>query len=330
MADEMKPKLKALLTNNRVHADVVAEFVKVKCLSLEDFANWVEDRNQLHTHFLLATSQKDENAQLAKIKMAWRQAEALCAKALERKAAGQHDEELDEPLETQQADSLHASFKAAYSWCQFPPERFGVDTLLGRVFREFAAYKPTVFSVSKVRTLAAATGGRPTGVKRKLGDNVTVTIDGDDDSEVVGGTLFAYLFRLEVLGNVWVVAGIEQVEHQTKMVRFAYWPDVDAYVKKFRDEGFELLIKFTEQSVLDYITGVEEFFRSKAIAMVRGDEKVPFGIALTRALKENASAWDHKNDILIPRRGGTASSNSGPSSAAGGTWPPQRPGAQDP
>ena len=72
------------------------------------------------------------------------------------------------------------------------------------MYREFAGREPTVYAIAKVKTMAAVTGGKPTGIKRKLGEGsgVTVTLDAEDEDEAPGCSFLDYLIRLEVLGNV--------------------------------------------------------------------------------------------------------------------------------
>ena len=113
---ELKPKLKVLLATSKIEPVVVDEFVRLKCLGIEDFANWMEDRSGLKAVFLDGTNMKDDPGQLARIKMAWRQADAMTTRALGRQASGQAADDLDEPLDPSISGSLHDAFKHAYSW----------------------------------------------------------------------------------------------------------------------------------------------------------------------------------------------------------------------
>jgi len=110
---ELKPKLKVLLATNSIEPVVVGELVRLKCLSIEDCANWAEDRSGLKAVFLDGTNMKDDPGQLARTKMAWCQADAMTTRALGRQASGQAADEFDEPLDPSISDSLHDAFKHA-------------------------------------------------------------------------------------------------------------------------------------------------------------------------------------------------------------------------
>ena len=302
MATQMDPKLTSLLTRNTIHADVVEGMRLKKCLSIEDLANWVSNRDDLDKHFIDDTSQKDENSQKSRLRQAWRQAEAITSKGLERVSLGLSSEALDEPLDDVQAKSLEELFTKTYNTRMFPPERIGRDILLGRIFREFQILKPNMYQIAKVKSvgdMALATGT----IKRKLGHNATITVDGDDtvdDTDV--GFVLHFIDRLELLSNTWALSGIHKVTVGTNEVIFAYWPDCQDYVWKFRAECGNLLGKFSETSIVNYATKIEEAFRLKAIELIRGSEVIPWGQALTRVMKEQVYEWEHKKDILVPYR----------------------------
>jgi len=162
--------------------------------------------------------------------------------------------------------------------------------------------KPNMFQIAKIKSLGemALTSGT---IKRKLGHNATITAEGDDaveDSDV--GFVLHFVDRLELLANTWALAGIHKVTFGTNEVIYAYWPDCQDYVWKFRSECGDLLGKFSEGSIVQYATRVEEAFRLRAIELVRGAESLPWGKALTRVVKEQAFEWEHKKDLLLPYR----------------------------
>ena len=296
----MDAKLIALLTRNGVDQIIMDAMGAKNCNTLEDLANWVETRDKLDEHFINHTDLKNDGAQKARLRMAWRQAEAVTARSLERVSQGLANEALDEPLDDSQAKSLEEAFVKAYNTRMFQPDRVGRDILLGRIFREFQSRKPNMYQVAKVRSIgdmALSTGT----IKRKIGQNTTITVDGEDavaDYDV--GYVLIFSERLEILANTWALAGTFKVTYQGKDVPFAFWADCYDYVLKFRKECAERLGTFTEASIIEYATKVEEAFRLKVIEHVRGAEFVPWGHALTKVLKEEAYEWEHKKSVLIP------------------------------
>jgi len=326
----MDSKLIALLTRNGIDKIIVDAMADKNCNSLEDLANWVETRDKLDEHFINHTSLKDDGAQKARLRMAWRQAEAITARSLERVSQGLATEALDEPLDDSQAKSLEEAFVKAYNTRMFQPDRVGRDILLGRIFREFQSRKPNMYQIAKVRSIgdmALSTGT----IKRKIGQNTTITVDGEDavaDYDV--GYVLIFSERLEILANTWALAGTHKVSFQGVDVTFAYWADCYDYVLKFRKECAERLGTFTEASIIDYATKVEEAFRLKVIEHVRGAECLPWGHALTKVLKEEAYEWEHKKVALIPLArarltpGPMANGDSAPRSDASGPREPKK------
>jgi len=299
----MDPKLIAILKRNQIVDPVIQGMLGLGCKTVEDLANWVEKREDLERFFITPIDvAKDDAAQKSRLKMAWRQADAICERALKRQAEGLTEECWDEPLDPEVVTGINEAFKKAYTWRLFPPERVGTDTLVGRVYREFQAFKPTVYSVAKVKTLAISQS-KPLAAKRRMGNGVTITMDNEDDDEDSGClSLLHYLMAMEVLGNTWVLCGQHQVTFENELVRFVYWPDVTDYMCKLRTEGCALLLENTESSVITYMTTVEEGFRTKAVELTRGDERVPWGKALLRAMKDKESTWDHLLSMLTKKR----------------------------
>ena len=65
--------------------------------------------------------------------------------------------------------------------------------------------------------------------------------------------------------------------------------------------GLHLLVsdyreEFTDASIVKALSLVEEAFRAKAIELTRSEEKVPWGIALTRVLTECMHMWNLLRD----------------------------------
>ena len=299
----MSDDLKLMLERNQVADEVLARMVANKCTTIESFANWVDDKKELKAHFI--DNQHlgdDEAAQTSRLKMAWRQADAWVAKKLKRTSEGMTEEPLDDPLEEGLQTSVIDSFKRAWSWAELPPERMGADTLLGRVYREFQARKPTIYPVAKVRSLVFVNALHCGPKKQRVSEKLSMIIEGqEDDTPDLIGTLVHYFTAHEVLANTWVVAGTNEVENEGKKTRFASWPEIYEYRIHVKDEACEMLATHTEASVILYVTAVEEFFRLKAMHAVRSNPKVCWGTALVAATKEYANTWDHKKDLLVSR-----------------------------
>ena len=304
MATALETDLKMMLDRNSVEEEVQNKMIALKCISIEDFANWVDDKKELKDKILATTDFKDDASQNSRIKMAWRQAEAVVEKKLKRTSEGLTEEPLDDPLDEGVQKGVIELFAKTWSWPgNIIPERMGSDSLLGRVFREFQAWKPTLYPLSKVRSLASVQSKASSSAKRRVGDRVTLTFDGQDDEPAdEASTILCLLWELEVLANTWVVAGAYKVEYQATQVVFAGWPAVYNYQVLVKDEATARLAEYTEQSVVAYVTAVEEAFRVKALGHVRSAAKVPWGAALTLVTKEHANYWDHKSDILVKRR----------------------------
>ena len=80
--------LKELFDSNGVD-QVIADFLKSKgAVTIANFANYVDDKKELRREVLEHTSFKDDNGMLAKLKQAWREAEAQTERAITRSASG--------------------------------------------------------------------------------------------------------------------------------------------------------------------------------------------------------------------------------------------------
>jgi len=303
MAAIMKDSLKQLLVRNAIADSVIAEMIDKQCLNVEDFANWVDKREDLKAAFIDNTDQRQVPAQTARIKMAWRQAEAVVQKGLKRTSEGLTEEPLDEPLDEALRVSVIETFSKAWLWPDLPLVRMGTDSLLGRVFREFQARKPTLYPVAKVKSLASVQAKIGGATRRKVGDRVTLCFEGQEDDTMDNvGSVYDYFTLLEILSNTWAVGGAFEVQYQAAVVKYASWPEIYAYNVEIRDEAIGKISDHTESSVLAYVTTVEEEFRIKAIALARSKDQIPWGKALTTVIKEHSSIWDHKADLLAKRK----------------------------
>ena len=298
---EFETPLLNLLNQSDVSNEVREEIKKARCFTVAQFANWVDKREDLFKHFVEPSTVKDDLSQLPRLKMAWRQAEAIYAARLDRTAKGLQEEVVDEPLDDTTQQNIEDAFKNFYHWKDFEPEEIGADTILARFFREFNKWKPSMFALSKIKTVAMTNTGQ-SGHKRQCGaQGISIFIDVDESEGFNTTELLAVLEALEVLANTWALAGCYESDSLEYPGRFAHWQDTTTYAKYFKKHGTRKLLMYTESSVIKYITECEEEFRRRAIAMIRGTDKVPWGAALMKTIKENRHVIQEKEDILVRR-----------------------------
>ena len=216
----MNSELKTILTRNHVCDEVQGKMVAVHCISAEDLANWVEERKELKATFLQGASVADDSSQFARLKMAFRQADALVSRKLKRSSEGLTEEPLDDPLEEGVQKTVEDTFSIAYNWkVSIPPKRMGTDILLGRVYREFVSSKVTLYALDKVKSLASVQSKVTGTAKRRCGDRMAIVFGGQEDDEPdVSGSVLDLLSKQEVLGNTWAVAGSFEVAYDGSQV----------------------------------------------------------------------------------------------------------------
>jgi len=303
----IQDKLKAVLDKQGIQQGLQDHMVALSCDTLEAFANWC-GRDEIKANILDGCQAfKDDKAQLARLKMAWRVAEAKVTRDLERSSRGIEQEDLDEPLDEQVATGVWDTFKKAYGWRTLAPEKVGTDSLLGRIFREFQGFKPTLLPLTKVKTLASANSIVGPPLKKRIAEGVTINLDRDYEGPDVdcAGNFYLITKCLSVLASTWAVAGAYEVDFGGQRVKFAYWADIMEYADKVMDEAGGKLATYQERSVIQYFITVEEALRTKAIALTRGDQKMPWGLALKEAISANATLWDHQADMLLKKSSGS-------------------------
>ena len=132
----MEPQLTQILSQIGVHDDIIQWMVNHDVITTNQFANYLEARNEVQTKILdQVTPQRGSPGQLARVKMAWRQAEAVCARGLDRLSAGGDIAPTDDPLDSGTCTTLEAAWSAFYKWPKLAATRMGNDNLLGRLHR---------------------------------------------------------------------------------------------------------------------------------------------------------------------------------------------------
>ena len=296
-----KSALLQLLERNSVKSEVSEYLTKAGCLSVAQLANWVDKKEDLLEAVLKRTDLKDDQSQLASLKMAWREAEAVTSRGLKRATEALPPEDADAPLDSEEQKSVEQRFRQLYNWPSLPPRQIGSDSLLGRVQREFNRRQPTQLAVSRVRTLAASQKGNPPK-QRRLTESVSILWGAvEEDTSSVSG-LYAYLALLRVLATTWAVAGSFTAEDNSGNAGiFAHWAETSEYEQMFSERAHAELALHTEDSVVHWITEVEEEVRARAIEFTRGPGQLLWGRALQAAVRE-ADKWAEKRHLLSLRK----------------------------
>ena len=319
----MDDELRRMLRGKKVDEAVVTfmESPACNCINFEVFANFVDEAKELNARILAKTTKKDDDAQLAVLKQAWRETDAIVKVRIKRTADGLSDEMVDEPLDAEVQRNILATFRKMYKWNSIPAKQMGDDFLIGRVRREFERRQPSMWAVNKVRTLAHSRRSVP-AKKQRIGSRLSIQVDGhesdDDGVDPANDTmpeLFQYLTQLQILCLVWAIAGCFSVDHNGEKREYVTWPEACAYFHVFQSRAFKLLGSHTTGVTLRYISTIEEHMRTQAIDLARSEDVVPWGLALSTALKDESDIWNERKDLL---RG----------AGAGGSQQSQRPPVQ--
>ena len=295
----MDTSLRALLKDkNGVHDEIVKWLEDNQCLSIENFANWVDARSEIEAKILAKTPKSSDVAQLARLKQAWREADAHATRGVKRAAEGLAESFVDEPLPPEVLADVQGVFLKAYSWTRLDARQVGCDTLHGRCRREFERKQPSMFEIFRVRTLAHSQRAAP-AKKQRLTDRVNIEyLDGEDLPEDSLESLSRWFHLFDVLCRTWAITGCFEVQFDGQVRRYAHWEDISAYLFEFKFRTLDLQAKYTQRSVLDYVRTVEDAFRVAAIELARSREQVPWGIALVRAQKDLSNVWNDHKDLL--------------------------------
>ena len=101
-----------------------------------------------------------------------------------------------------------------------------------------------------------------------------------------------------VMINTWAVAGCVDITHAGQTRKYVEWQEAKSYHSEFKKKAWRLAKTFTKDSVVTYITRVEECVRADAIGYARHKTSaLPWGLALLEALKGD-DHWKREDDIL--------------------------------
>ena len=308
-----------MLDKSRVDPKITDWLKDQGCESVEELGNWVDKTADLAPKILdkLPQDVKGDDqwvqAQTSRLRLAWRQADAITSRGIKRMAEGISEEPMDDPLDDAVHKDAIAKFKKAYGWVDLPTEIMGSDSLLGRIFREFKKKAHTLLPLSKVKSLADTSGGG-SHKRRTLLPGLIIESSSalDDESDSSVAHFMEFLGRLEVLTNTWAVAGVFEASHESKMVKYCAWPEACEYLREMRTHGETALYDYTERSVVCYVVAVEEALRKKVIEGARGESAPPFGSVLKETTGKYAHFWQEKKHLLVNKNpGGRVGGNAG-------------------
>ena len=270
MAMVLEEKLAGILTANEVPKPVMEWMRDNGCHSLKLFANWVDSGEELRPELLSKVGDEaDRNpSTFAALKQAWREAEAQVQRTLQRGAQGLPAEKEDDPLDENVQEAMDKAFTAYYKW-ELGPHRRLDDSAVGRFKREADKWMPKLFSASSARSLAQA--NRTSAVKRhKVSDSLAFeTEEASLQHESDDGTLRRRLSQYELIGNTWGLTGCVGVTCEGKTIKYCHWQLAGQHINSLRMRTEHLLDKFTEDSVVQYLTTCEEHIRGYAIEATR-------------------------------------------------------------
>ena len=132
---------------------------------------------------------KDDFLAVSRTRTAWMLARAELQKACEAKTTIAADEDWDAPLPDDVEATREAEFNRAYDGLSFDTDSTPTAHIIGRFFREFKKRKVSVFPLHRMRSEAEIK--QVSGLKkRKLTDDITIQIDGEDTALSSGMSAF--------------------------------------------------------------------------------------------------------------------------------------------
>jgi hypothetical protein len=273
-------ELRALLTKNGVHTDVIAHLPNLGLITIKNLANAADERKEIKANIMVyipgdadvngtRVAHKDNIGELSKVKQAWREAESIVSRQLKRSADGIAEEVMDEPLPQEVQEDLVNAFKTFYKF-DIVLKRMGCDSLLGRIKREFDKGQLTIFPLSRVRSLAHV--AKDNGAKRERVGNVIMEFleSGDMIAPMDQQKIFSLFQQLDILAMTWAVAGSHEVTVNNAQVKYIHWQDAVEYVQNIKERAIVYLTtSHDEDSVCQIVTQVDAVFRGKAIEDIR-------------------------------------------------------------
>lgn len=299
MADD----LKELLASNMVPQECVALLESEGCINMKLFAKWAPDRATMQSLVLdKCPTHKTSVQALAALLQTFDEASAIVAEMTRRSSAGLDPEAVDEPLLHAVQQALEAKFVKRYSW-QLEPKYQPANAMLGRIKREFDKLAPTIFNVTKVKTVFTS-NKQQEPKRRKLGTGITFTFEQEGEEEDPQALKYRHVMhKYNVLAMAWAIAGNYEVTYEGAKTDMASWQQTQRYVRTLREKTELLLDNFDEESVVRFLLSVEEQIRGYAVEYCRSSQAVPWGAALEKALRENRDLWQDFRHLLRGQKG---------------------------
>ena len=297
-----------------MHADIIQFCVACRCNTLKKFANWVEHKGEIQSTFLDGVPAcRASREQLAILRQCWAEAVQLVKNEDESGRKRQLEEVSEDPLPVHDQRSLEKVFSQTYNWALEPTLR-GSDALLGRVHREFRNWTPTMLDVGRVRSMAHFT--KTATQKRHRSGEIEIALRGQMEIPDVKDPhkLRNVLMKYTVLGNTWGMGGCFRVSENSPTL-YCHWQEATKYVRHLHTMTLPLLDQYTEDSVVSYLTTVEELWRGEMLEYARcGPSAKRWGECLLFVLDKRTHLWDSHRHLLVPRGGGK---NKGAASSTG-------------
>jgi hypothetical protein len=196
-------------------------------------------------------SRKTNAADLAKVRQAWRQADASIARGVKRCAEGLDNEALDDPLQEEVFKAITKTFRQFYNWPgSFDSRRIGCDALHGRFRREFERRQPGMYTILKAKP--SAKRQREGQVKKtKLSEGLELV---QAAKEVGDGpaSLSKWFTCFDIVVNTWAVTGCFDIQYLGVARKYANWSEVSAYMFEFTSKANELKDKHHQDKSIFY------------------------------------------------------------------------------
>ena len=299
----MVDDLKQLLVSNMVPQECITLLETEGCINMKLFSKWAPDRATMQSLVLdKCPNYKTSVQALAALLQTFDEAAGIVAEMTRRSSAGLDPESVDEPLLHAVQQALEAKFVKRYSW-QLEPKYQPSNSMLGRIKREFDKVAPTIFNVTKVRTVF--TSNKQQQLKRrKIGTGITVTFEHDEEDEDPQALKYRHVMhKYNVLAMAWAIAGNYEVMFEGNKTDMASWQQTLRYVRTLREKTEMLMDNYDEESVVRFLLSVEEQIRGFAVEYCRSSATVPWGTALEQALRENRDLWQDFKHMLRGQKG---------------------------
>ena len=142
--------------------------------------------------------------------------------------------------------------------------------------------------------------------EQKISNGLCLLLN-DKEEITASSDLFKWTELFAILVKTWGIVGCFDVQFQPedapskRSMKYLSWCEAEQYKFEFIDQISRLRTRYTDASILQFLNDCEEAFRSKAIELARSSEQYPFGYALLKVIKVEASIWQMHRDTLILR-----------------------------